>query len=160
MNKEPETPAPEPTLARAARLMAETMPLFRRKALPPVHHGRCHPSPVHMAILGLLADHGPLTMGQLAAMLHTTKPNITRLVGRLESAGLAERRQRTGDRRVIEIAQTRNAVTHRREMTRRTQSNMEALLSSLDPDRLNRLAAALETVHEVLGGLSDSDPFL
>jgi DNA-binding MarR family transcriptional regulator len=157
MNNETQTPAPEPTLERAARLMAETMPLFRRKALPPVHYGRCPPSPVHMAVLSLLADHGPLTMGQLATMLHTTKPNITKLVDRLETAGLAERRQRTGDRRVVEIAQTRKAIAHRREISRRTQKYMETLLSSLDPGRLDRLAAALETIHEVLGGLNDSD---
>ncbi|MCX4748860.1 MarR family transcriptional regulator [Kitasatospora sp. NBC_01287] len=54
----------------------------------------------------LLAAEQPVAMRRIAEQLHAEPSNVTAIVDRLESRGLAERRPSPGDRRVKLVAAT------------------------------------------------------
>jgi DNA-binding MarR family transcriptional regulator len=67
------------------------------------------------------ADHG-IRMNELASRILSSKSGLTRVIDRMEEAGLVERRRPAEDRRVIEIVMTpsgQEALTHARTVHRR-----------------------------------------
>jgi DNA-binding MarR family transcriptional regulator len=94
----PVSPGP----ARTARLLLQLVDQVR------VHMLECAASfelspPQAMALRAL---ETPLNMGDLAGILHCDASNVTGIIDRLETRGLAERRPQPGDRRVKQIALT------------------------------------------------------
>jgi DNA-binding MarR family transcriptional regulator len=83
--------------------------------------------------LVLLAEAGEPKISQLAAELSLDESTVTRLVDKLEAAGLAERRRSTSDRRstsVVITAEGLEVVTCAREHQRVL---LTEVLSALDP---------------------------
>ncbi|MGA9762723.1 MAG: MarR family winged helix-turn-helix transcriptional regulator [Gaiellaceae bacterium] len=83
--------------------------------------------------LVLLAEAGEPKINQLAALLSLDESTVTRLVDKLEAAGLAERRRSTSDRRstgVVITAEGLEIVTCAREHQRVL---LAEVLSALDP---------------------------
>jgi DNA-binding MarR family transcriptional regulator len=83
--------------------------------------------------LVLLAEAGEPKISQLAAELSLDESTVTRLVDKLEAAGLAERRRSTSDRRstsVVITAEGLEVVTCAREHQRVL---LAEVLSALDP---------------------------
>jgi DNA-binding MarR family transcriptional regulator len=83
--------------------------------------------------LVLLAEAGEPKISQLAAELSLDESTVTRLVDKLEVAGLAERRRSTSDRRstsVVITAEGLEVVTCAREHQRVL---LAEVLSALDP---------------------------
>lgn len=58
------------------------------------------------AVLLLLAQHERRTMGEMAAALAIQPPTVTKMVARLEAAGLVERHPVAGDQRKAAISLT------------------------------------------------------
>jgi MarR family transcriptional regulator, organic hydroperoxide resistance regulator len=63
-------------------------------------------TPIQMGAIRTLDPNQPVPMSELAGALHCDASNVTGLVDRLETRGLAERRHADGDRRVKMIALT------------------------------------------------------
>jgi DNA-binding MarR family transcriptional regulator len=63
-------------------------------------------SPSLTAALATVDRHGPLTPSELASRERVQRPTITRVIGRLEEAGLVERAADPSDRRSALIAVT------------------------------------------------------
>jgi DNA-binding MarR family transcriptional regulator len=83
--------------------------------------------------LVLLAEAGEPKISELAAVLSLDESTVTRLVDKLEAAGLAERRRSTSDRRstsVVITAEGRKVVTCAREHQRVL---LAEVLGALDP---------------------------
>ena len=83
--------------------------------------------------LVLLAEAGEPKISELAAVLSLDESTVTRLVDKLETAGLAERRRSTSDRRSTSVVITkagRKVVTCAREHQRVL---LAEVLSALDP---------------------------
>jgi DNA-binding MarR family transcriptional regulator len=59
--------------------------------------------------LEALDAHGPLTPGQLGALLSLTSGSVTALVGRLEDLGWAKREPHPDDRRKVIVSLTKDA---------------------------------------------------
>lgn len=81
----------------------------------------------------LLAEAGEPKISELAAVLSLDESTVTRLVDKLEAAGLAERRRSTSDRRSTSVVITkagRKVVSCAREHQR---ALMTEVLSVLDP---------------------------
>src|SRR3954468_9508427 len=61
-------------------------------------------SPTQSAALGTIDCHGPLTPSELATRERIQRPTATRVLGRLEEAGLIERTTDPTDRRSTLVA--------------------------------------------------------
>jgi len=59
-------------------------------------------------LLAALARMGPLCVGELAQAVGVSQPGVTRMLEKLESAGLVKSQRASGDRRVRPIALTRS----------------------------------------------------
>jgi DNA-binding MarR family transcriptional regulator len=111
-------------------------------------------TPAAATVLLALADQPGLALGQLAEVLVVQKPNMTKLVKRLESQGLVRRAAPAGDRRRIALlltpegaARCRRAQTLLAEHDARTSS----VLTEAERRKLfamvGRMLALLERPH-------------
>jgi len=57
-----------------------------------------------LSALSVVANHGELSLGELAAIERIAPPSMTRIAARLEEQGLLERRVDAVDRRVARVA--------------------------------------------------------
>lgn len=109
-------------------------------------------SPTTRATIGTIARRGPITLGELAAHEQVAPPTITKVVARLEAAGLVQRQRDPADRRVHRVvlseAGRRQLETDRKRrrawlathISRLPAGDAEALADALDA--LERLTAA------------------
>src|SRR5215472_14325726 len=84
----PSAPAPSTTHDLADRLHSAAIHLLRRLRREDDASGL--PAP-QLSALSVIVFAGPVTLGELAAAEQVRPPTITRLVDKLEAAGLAER---------------------------------------------------------------------
>jgi DNA-binding MarR family transcriptional regulator len=106
-------------------------------------------SPSLTAALATIERHGPLTPSELAGRERVQRPTVTRIVCRLEEAGLITRAADPGDRRSSLITVTRAG----RELLAAARTRKDAFLSG----RLDALApedrATLERAAALLEGM-------
>lgn len=107
--------------------------------------------PVQLQALAVLAG-GDVRMRELAHQLGLAASTVTRLVDRLEAAGLAERRSERPDRRSVLVGLT----AHGREALQAVRSRLRGLLrdlaAGLAPREQRELARLLAKLGEALGG--------
>src|SRR3954463_536085 len=108
-------------------------------------------SPSQGAALATIDRHGPLTPSELAARERIQRPTATRVIARLEEAGLVDRARDPQDGRSSLVALTPAG----RQLLARIRGRKGAYLSrrptELDPDEraaLDRAAAILERLLE------------
>lgn len=98
--------------------------------------------PTMSSALATISHDGPLTLGALAAREHVAPPSITKVVDKLEAAGLVDRHQDTSDRRVFRVEVTPAGRRHLAALRSRRTAWLASRLEELDPEDLARLAAA------------------
>jgi DNA-binding MarR family transcriptional regulator len=64
-------------------------------------------TPSQLSVISSIHRNGPLTLGDLAECERVAPPTITRIVGKLEAAGLVSRTVDPSDRRVVRVSTTR-----------------------------------------------------
>jgi DNA-binding MarR family transcriptional regulator len=137
-------PVPDPTEI-AARMRLSVVRLAR--LLRQQDQGGLTPS--QTAALATIDREGPLTLGQLAHHEQLAPPTITKIVAQLESAGYVIRRVGATDRRV---SQVEISPSGRRQLdanrSRRT-AWLAGRARDLEPDELDRLAAALPVLEKL-----------
>lgn len=96
-----------------------------------------------------LAEHGPLTMGDLARGLRITTPSTTGLINPLARMGLVERDRDDDDRRVVRVKLTSKAKTMAGQVVAQRRAEVQQALEGMDASAqdhflrgLCRLAAA------------------
>jgi DNA-binding MarR family transcriptional regulator len=107
-------------------------------------------SPSQLSALTTVDNHGPITLGDLAAHERVAPPSITKVVSKLEAAELVHRQPDPTDRRVVRVALTPAGTALLRESRRRTDAWLAARLRDLDPADRARWADAID----VLDGLT------
>ena len=90
-------------------------------------------SPQQSMAIGALQPGEPMPMSALADALHCDNSNITGIVDRLETAGLAERRPDERDRRVKAVVLTEKGERMRIELDRRA-GEPPPTIASLSPE--------------------------
>ncbi|MDQ4501733.1 MarR family transcriptional regulator [Sinomonas sp. ASV322] len=105
-------------------------------------------STTQTTILNMLADEG-LRMGAIAENLGVRVPSATEQVGRLERAGLVERRADPTDARAVVVHRTAAGDDAAADANRRRTARMVAAFSGLDPDELEALRAALPVMDKI-----------
>lgn len=98
------------------------------------------------SVLHTLERLGPQRLTRLAALQGVTQPSMTALVSRLEEEGLAERRQDSGDGRVVLVALT--AAGDRFVATRREvgATIVADLLAHLPKDQSDSLVTCVPAI--------------
>ncbi|WP_433282478.1 MarR family winged helix-turn-helix transcriptional regulator [Pseudonocardia xinjiangensis] len=97
-------------------------------------------------VLVLLAERGPLGLGELAARLGLTKPTMSRHVARLAGATLVATRPDRRDTRAVTVMLTPEGaerVERVREVRRRTLATVLANWSEVDSEALAHLLGRL-----------------
>ena len=96
-----------------------------------------------LSVLGTVVRDGPLGLGELAEFEGINPTMLSRIVAKLDGAGLIQRVCDPCDRRAARVQATASGVrTHLRARERRT-GLLEAHLSAIPPDAAARLLAAL-----------------
>jgi DNA-binding MarR family transcriptional regulator len=106
-------------------------------------------SPSLSSALASIDRHGPLTPSELAVRERVQRPTITRILGRLEDAGLVERTADPTDRRSSLIARTAAGHELMREQRTRKDAFLARRLQALSAEEratLDRAASILERV--------------
>lgn len=93
-----------------------------------------------LAALGTLHRHGPLPIGEIAALENVKPPSMTRTVACLEEAGLVTRRPSETDGRQVVVELTPEAHRVLDEDRARRTAWLARRLDTLSPDELDLLA--------------------
>jgi DNA-binding MarR family transcriptional regulator len=107
-------------------------------------------SPSLSAALATIDRHGPLTPSDLAARERVQRPTATRLLARLEEAGLAARTPDPHDGRSSLVAITEAGRELMDEQRTRKTAFLAARLETLGPEDRATLARAAEILDKVL----------
>jgi DNA-binding MarR family transcriptional regulator len=145
------TPPPSGARVSAPALPARLRLVVTRLARRLRQQGETAASPTQLSALATIERHGPLTLGDVAAIERVQPPTITAAVGRLEQRGLVARRTDPGDRRVAHVEVTpqgRRLLEQSRSRKTAYLQRRLAALSSDERETLERAAAILERVLE------------
>lgn len=106
--------------------------------------------PTVTAALSTVSKHGPLTLGDLAASERVAPPTITKVVDKMEKAGLVERQSHPVDRRVSLVGVTPRGVARLEELRNRRNAWLSIRLDELDQDELALLSAATGVLERIV----------
>jgi len=106
--------------------------------------------PTLTAALSTVAEHGPLTLGDLAGRERVAPPTITKVVDKMEAAGFVERRAHPVDRRVSLVAVTDLGTKTLAELRGRRTAWLRARLDELDGTDVDLLAQATEVLERII----------
>lgn len=129
----------------AARLRLSATRLARQLR----HEADAGLTPSQLSALAVIANHGPLTLGQLAEHERVAPPSITKVVTKLEADGLVARTPDPADRRVARMTTTPAGAALVTESRRRKTAWLTARIRELDTDQRARLAAALDVLDQL-----------
>jgi len=104
-------------------------------------------SPSQTAALATIERHGPLTPSELANRERVQRPTVTRVLARLEEAGLVERAADPADRRSWLVSVSAGGRELLDAVRTRKDAYLATRLEALEPedrDVLDRAAALLE----------------
>lgn len=96
-------------------------------------------TPTKLRALDLLAERGPVRVGDLADALAVDETTATRLVDRLEKAGVAARAPVADDRRATAVALTRRGERLQAEVDERRREFFAEVLEALEPEERSEL---------------------
>ena len=115
------------------------------RALRHWHRGSI--SLVHLDVLMVLEEHGPVSMGRLAELLDVSVASATGIVGRMEKRGLVERRHDDDDRRVVVVQRSPAGEQVFRDIDARRRAGLTQLLATLTDDELRALLTGHRALH-------------
>src|SRR3954463_8769628 len=107
-------------------------------------------SPTQGAALATIDCHGPLTPSELAARERIQRPTATRVLTRLEEAGLVERTADPADRRSSLVSTTQQGHALLEQVRARKDAYLVQRLDRLTPDDLATLERAASILERVL----------
>jgi DNA-binding MarR family transcriptional regulator len=148
-------PASSPELVidadSVARLRATIGRLARQMRVSATHAGL---TPTQMSVLNSVVRHGPLRLAELQSIEAVNPTMLSRIVGKLEEAGLISRVGDPVDRRVVTVSVT--AAGRRTQEQVRDERNqlLTALLKGLPPEQASAVIAALPALEALSLGLT------
>ena len=104
------------------------------------------------SLLARLRDGGPQRITALADGEAVAQPTMTTLVGRLERAGLVERRPDPADARAVLVTITSEGLERLLAIREARAAAVEARLAALDSEEREVLAAAIPVLDKLIEG--------
>jgi DNA-binding MarR family transcriptional regulator len=108
--------------------------------------------PSQTAALATLDRHGPLTPSELARMERIQRPTATRIVARLQEAGLVDRVDDPADGRSFTVSVTPKGHELMNKLRTRKNAYLARRLRGLDEDDLATLDRAAAILEDLLEG--------
>jgi len=96
-----------------------------------------------LSALSVVAKHGEMSLGELAAIERVAPPSMTRIATRLETQGLLERRVDAVDRRVAQVAVSPAGEALLAETRTRRDAYLAARLQGFTSEERALLARAI-----------------
>lgn len=144
-----------------AETIVEILPALARHVYGPVHG---HPFPRHVGLrrpphptalqvqaAGVLWQHGPLTLSELASRLGVTPPAATALVDKLETMYWVERVRDAADRRVVWVRLTPEVSTVVENAVRNRVAQLQRFLEEMPEAEREPFVRNLKRLCDVLG---------
>src|SRR3954469_24224527 len=103
-------------------------------------------SPTSTATLATISREGPLTLGELAAAEQVAPPTVTKVIGKLEAAGLVDRLIDPADRRVCRVALSPAGHKHVDVSRSRRTAWLADRVAELSPEEREQLMAAIDVL--------------
>jgi DNA-binding MarR family transcriptional regulator len=141
-----EVSTPIERLQVAARLRLAVTRLNRRLRA----EGDVGLSPSATAALSSIGRHGPLSLGELAAMEGVKPPTITATLAALEADGLVAREPDGRDRRITRVTLTPRGRQRLERSKRRKTAYLASRLERLDERQLEELDSSLALIELLL----------
>jgi DNA-binding MarR family transcriptional regulator len=139
------SPQPVEVAARLRLAVTRTARRLRQEAGPGL-------SPTLTAALATVERDGPLTPSELAEAERVQRPTATRIVVRLEAAGLVERTRDPHDGRSSLVAATPAGRALLRRVRSRKTAYLAQRMGELDPEDVAALDRAAEILERILEG--------
>ena len=136
------TPLPSDTAAIAARLRLSATRLARQLR----QESDAALTPSQLSALASIERHGPVTLGALAEQERVAPPSVTKVVSKLEAAGLVRRRLDERDRRVAWVSITVLGTSRLAKIRQRKHAWLSARLAQLDEDQRRCITEALDAL--------------
>lgn len=108
-------------------------------------------------VLQALASSGPMTMGDLAAILRVRPPTASKTVSRLASLKLVERHTEPGDARVVRVKLTKEGKRKAAAIDALWDEVEAELLAGFDNKDRKRLRKLLRKAAKNLAGITGAD---
>jgi DNA-binding MarR family transcriptional regulator len=137
--------APTDPAAIAARLRVSATRLARQLR----QESDAGLTPSQLSALTSVEHHGPLTLGRLAEQERVAPPSVTKIVVKLEEAGLVERRLDERDRRVAWVSITAAGTARLAKIRQRKNEWLAARLAKLGAEDRRRIADALAALDAI-----------
>jgi DNA-binding MarR family transcriptional regulator len=131
----------------AARLRVAVLRLSRRLR----KHDLAGLTPSQLSTLATVGKSGPVRLGDLAAAERIAPSTLTRLINVLESLGYVRREADTGDARAFLVSATDQGRDALERIKEEATSLLADILTTLPPDQLTALAAALPALEHLAG---------
>lgn len=104
------------------------------------------------SLLATLRDGGPQRVTALADAEAVAQPTMTTLVGRLERAGLVERRPDPADARAVLVTITAEGLERLLAIREARAAVLDERLAVLEPEEREALAAAIPVLDKLIEG--------
>jgi DNA-binding MarR family transcriptional regulator len=104
------------------------------------------------AALATIERHGPLTPSELADVERVQRPSATRIIARLEGAGLVERAADPSDGRVSLVSITKAGAAELKRLRTRKNAYLARRLRELEPADVAALERAADVLERMLEG--------
>jgi DNA-binding MarR family transcriptional regulator len=129
----------------AARLRVAVLRLARRLR----KHDLAGLTPSQLSTLATVGKSGPVRLGDLAAAERIAPSTLTRLINVLESQGYVRRDADTGDARAFLVSVTDLGTDALERIKDEATSLLAEILTTLPPDQIDALAAALPALEQL-----------
>jgi DNA-binding MarR family transcriptional regulator len=110
------------------------------------------PHASQLIVLALLAQYGPLRVGELAGLIPCSQPTATMTVAGLQTSGLVTREADPDDGRASRVLITEQGRLMLRSLAQGEADALTGLLSTMDEDDLRILRAAIPLLSTLADG--------
>ncbi len=110
-------------------------------------------TPLHFGIMRALSEVETMHVTAVGDRLQIPGPQMTRLVDRLVTLGLVERRPDAEDRRSINLALTEKGRTVMEERGAAVRESVKEALACLTDEELRQLSVSLKTLRDIFSKL-------
>jgi DNA-binding MarR family transcriptional regulator len=144
------TTSPAPTREGTSEIAAHLRLVITRAARRLRTEASAGLGPSLGAALATIERFGPLTPSEVAEREGIQRPSATRLVARLEEAGLVARQKDPHDGRSFRVAATDAGAAHLREVRSRKDAFLAERIAALHPDERAVLDHAADLLERLL----------
>lgn len=145
----------DPLSREVVHALRSTLMLQKRLMIKLLAAHDAHPAQTFC--LGVLAHRDGMSQSEIADMMHVTRPTVTAMLQRLESAGVVERRPDADDQRVTRVHLTRAGQKHAEQAREVQRKAVDISLAWMQEEDRAELARLLNLMNDRMrSALADS----